>query len=98
LVTSMPVGPLERAAPFVGPRGEVQAHSVDVQFLMVKLHAGLVYEYVYRFAVNVYASSANVTVNCALPQSDYRERRGTASAAPTGCVQLCVVLTQGGSW
>jgi hypothetical protein len=26
---------------------------------MVKLHAGLVYEYVYRFAVNVYASSAN---------------------------------------
>jgi hypothetical protein len=56
----MPVGPLERAAPLVGPRGEVQAHSVDVQSLMVKLHAGLVYEYVYRFAVNVYASSANV--------------------------------------
>jgi hypothetical protein len=27
---------------------------------VVKLHAGLVYEYVYRFAVNVYASSANV--------------------------------------
>jgi hypothetical protein len=26
---------------------------------VVKLHAGLVYEYVYRFAVNVYASSAN---------------------------------------
>jgi hypothetical protein len=26
---------------------------------IVKLHAGLVYEYVYRFAVNVYASSAN---------------------------------------
>jgi hypothetical protein len=26
---------------------------------MVKLHAGLVYEYVYRFAVNVYASSTN---------------------------------------
>jgi hypothetical protein len=27
---------------------------------VVKLYAGLVYEYVYRFAVNVYASSANV--------------------------------------
>jgi hypothetical protein len=27
---------------------------------MVKLHAGLVYEYVCRFVVNVYASSANV--------------------------------------
>jgi hypothetical protein len=26
---------------------------------VVKLHADLVYEYVYRFAVNVYASSAN---------------------------------------
>jgi hypothetical protein len=26
---------------------------------MVKKHAGLVYEYVYRFAVNVYASSVN---------------------------------------
>jgi hypothetical protein len=26
---------------------------------MLKLHAGLVYEYVYRFAVNVYASSAD---------------------------------------
>jgi hypothetical protein len=30
---------------------------------MVKLHAGLVYEYVYRFAVNVYASWANLGIN-----------------------------------
>jgi hypothetical protein len=51
---------------------------------MVKLHAGLVYEYVYRFAVNVYASSANVELYLNGYHVDYYQLWGTRANGRIG--------------